>query len=399
MAESINFTQTRLEKLSPAPKGKRISYEDAKKPKLILRVTDKGTKTFCVVKKTAGKTKWVTIGKWPETSIDRARKDVDGILNDLNAGVDPTEKKRSKKIKSTTLGELLEQYLSERDLKDTTKKDYRIKFKRGFDGWKNIPASQITEQMVMKRQQEISKSGKTTSNNTMRVLRLLMRYGKAIQAIEDDPTVILKSARLWHKNKRKTNIIPSDSLKDWYQAVRSLPSIKNATYLLILLHTGLRHTEGLSLLWKDINWQESTLLVRETKNHLDHTLPIPSVLIAQLQLLERETGHTPWLFPNTNETSPLSEASRTAILNVRNKSVYFSAHDLRRTFATIAEAVYLPQTIIKRLLNHVTDNDITGGYIQTEMDTLREAINKIASYITTRVSASNNVIPITSKKS
>ena len=97
MAESINFTQTRLEKLPPAPKGKRISYEDAKKPKLILRVTDKGTKTFCVVKKTAGKTKWVTIGKWPETSIDRARKDVDGILNDLNAGVDPTEKKRSKK--------------------------------------------------------------------------------------------------------------------------------------------------------------------------------------------------------------------------------------------------------------------------------------------------------------
>ncbi|MCK4817580.1 integrase, partial [bacterium] len=126
----------------------------------------------------------------------------------------------------------------------------------------------------------------------------------------------------------------------------------------------------------------------------DHTLPIASPLLSYFKELKKKTGHTLWLFPNPDHTGPLSESSRKAMRIVIKKSIHFTPHDLRRTFATIAEAVYLPQTIIKRLLNHVTDNDVTGGYIRTEMNTLREAINKIASYINAKVSANSNVIPL-----
>ena len=63
-----------------------------------------------------------------------------------------------------------------------------------------------------------------------------------------------------------------------------------------------------------------------------------------------------------------------------------------RTFATIAEAVSLPMSMIKRLLNHVTTNEVTGGYIITEEETLRAAINKIASFITAKVSSDSNVV-------
>ena len=41
--------------------------------------------------------------------------------------------------------------------------------------------------------------------------------------------------------------------------------------------------------------------------------------------------------------------------------IEFSSHNLRRIFATIANASLLPETIIKRLLNHATDNSVTGG--------------------------------------
>ena len=74
--------------------------------------------------------------------------------------------------------------------------------------------------------------------------------------------------------------------------------------------------------------------------------------------------------------------------------VEFSPHDCRRTFATIAEAVNLPLTMIKRLMNHVTTNDVTGGYIVTEEATLRAAINKIASYITAKASDDGKVIQL-----
>jgi integrase len=73
----------------------------------------------------------------------------------------------------------------------------------------------------------------------------------------------------------------------------------------------------------------------------------------------------------------------------------FSPHDCRRTFATIAEAVGLSTTIIKRLLNHVTDNDVTGGYIRTELDTLRDSINRIGDFITMKaMQTDGNVIPL-----
>jgi hypothetical protein len=65
---------------------------------------------------------------------------------------------------------------------------------------------------------------------------------------------------------------------------------------------------------------------------------------------------------------------------------------------TIAEAVSLPMSMIKRLMNHVTTNDVTGGYIVTEEETLRIAINKVADYIQARVTQKDNVIQLHAKK-
>ncbi len=81
---------------------------------------------------------------------------------------------------------------------------------------------------------------------------------------------------------------------------------------------------------------------------------------------------------------------------IKATGVEFSPHDGLRTFATIAEAVSLPMSMIKRLLNHVTTNEVTGGYIITEEETLRAAINKIASFITAKVSSDSNVVRLLS---
>ena len=64
----------------------------------------------------------------------------------------------------------------------------------------------------------------------------------------------------------------------------------------------------------------------------------------------------------------------------------------RHTFTTIAEAISIPKTMIDRLTNHTMTNDVTGGYIHTEMETLREAINKIAAYIQAKTNQSHNVV-------
>ncbi len=48
------LTDNRLKALKPAEKGKRKRIWDAIQPHLAIRVTDKGAKTFIVVKRIAG---------------------------------------------------------------------------------------------------------------------------------------------------------------------------------------------------------------------------------------------------------------------------------------------------------------------------------------------------------
>lgn len=66
---------------------------------------------------------------------------------------------------------------------------------------------------------------------------------------------------------------------------------------------------------------------------------------------------------------------------MKESGVAFSLHDMRRTFITIAESLDIPTYALKRLLNHRTDGDVTGGYIVMGVDRLRGPVERIAEKI------------------
>ena len=57
--------------------------------------------------------------------------------------------------------------------------------------------------------------------------------------------------------------------------------------------------------------------------------------------------------------------------------IKFGFHDLRRTFATHAEANGIPFDLIRRALNHKS-RSVTEGYIITQIDTLRPVFDAVA---------------------
>ncbi|RKZ91471.1 MAG: hypothetical protein DRQ40_09830 [Gammaproteobacteria bacterium] len=393
MDKRFLFTHERLSKL-PAPETGRIEYFDTKQQKLRLRVTVKGAKSFAVVKKINNRPRRVTIGQFPEVSIAKARDEAIKILDDMRQGIDPVAEKRKKALESTKLIDVLELYLSERDLKPYTIENYRYKLKHGFPDWLAMPVSNITEDMIRKRHKKISQIGKTTANTTMRVLRLTLNYAYAIGMIDSTPTSILSKARLWHKNKRKDRLIPNDQLKVWHEAVETLTNHKAKVYLLMLLYMGFRSDEALTLEWSSVDLKNNVITLYDTKNRSNHSLPIPYLMQSYIKALKVYTGGDKWVFSSTKKGSPMTRPTKQIKKVIQASGVEFSPHDCRRTFATIAEAVNLPMSMIKRLINHVTTNDVTGGYIVTEEETLREAINKIADYIQARVTQKDNVIKL-----
>lgn len=289
MEKQFLFTHERLSKL-PVPDSGRVEYFDTKQQKLRLRVTSTGTISFAVVKRFGDKPKRVTIGKWPEVSIARAREEAINILDDIRKGTDPVAAKRKKKLASTKLADVLEQYLQERDLKPYTIENYRYKLKLGFSDWLNMPVSKINEEMVLKRHKELTRRGKTTANTTLRVLRLTLNYAQAVGMIEQNPTEILSKARLWHKEKRKDRLIPSNKLRVWFRAVESLENHQAKIYLLMLIFMGLRSSEALTLKWENIDLEQGLLTLLDTKNRSSHTLPIPAPILTYLKALSTESG-------------------------------------------------------------------------------------------------------------
>jgi len=392
----LNFTQSKIKAL-PTPTKGRVDYYDNEIKKLACRVSSTGNKSFVVIKYVAGNAQRVTLGNVADMTVIEARKKAQAILAAINSGLDPSIEKRKSIAEQTSLVDVLERYLSGRELKPYTVRDYRYKLKLGFSDWLKMPVSAITEDMVLRRHKKISQTGKTTANTTMRVLRLTLNYAHALGMIESNPTSILSKARLWHKNNRKNRVIPSNQLQAWHEAVEALSNQRAKVYLLMALYMGFRSSELLTLEWSHVDMKSKTITLYDTKNGTDHSLPIPKLLAPHIKTLKDRTGKHRWVFAGDKPDRPMAIPAKPMKAVTNASGVEFSPHDCRRTFATIAEAVNLPLTMIKRLMNHVTTNDVTGGYIVTEEETLREAINKIADYIQARATHKDNVIQLTER--
>jgi integrase len=261
MAERFNFTQQRIEKLS-VPENGRVDYYDTDCTKLTCRVSSSGVKSFVVLKWNGKTMKRITLGRYPDMTVKKARELALETLSIMSDGVDPVEEKRKDKLRGMSLIDLLEKYLEHKNLKAGTAENYRVKFNQGFSDWANKPINQITSDMVLARHKSLSGSA-ITRDNKMRVLRLLMKYAVAIKALNEAPTDVLRNAGLWSKASRKTRIIPADKLADWYSAVNDLESKRAKGYLMLLLYTGLRSSEALSLKWCDVDLKNDTLHLRD----------------------------------------------------------------------------------------------------------------------------------------
>ena len=393
MDRKFQFTQARIRDLSIPEKG-RIDYYDLKVPKLTCRVSNTGNKSFVVLKWNGKSMQRVTVGKFPSVTVIEAQKKAQAILTAINSGIDPTAEKRKKDAETITLSECLEQYLSTRSLKANTVKDYRYKINHDLADWANKPIVKITEAMVMKKQKQLTSIGKTVANASMRVLRAVMNYAHAVGMIDRNPVDILSRTRVWHKNKRRDRIIPAEQLQAWHEAVKALRNHKAKAYFLMLLYMGFRSSEALTLEWVNVNLKDKTITALDTKNHSDHTLPIPISLFPYVKALHDLTGASKWVFAGEDQSKVMTVPKKQITAIIKETGIEFSSHDLRRTFATIGEAVGVPLSMIKRMMNHVTTDDMTTSYISTEEDTLRDAINKIGNFINAKVTQKDNVIQI-----
>ena len=74
----------------------------------------------------------------------------------------------------------------------------------------------------------------------------------------------------------------------------------------------------------------------------------------------------------------------------------FAMHDLRRTFVTIAESLDISSYAVKALVNHKQGDDVTSGYIQLNVERLRQPMQTITDFMlkSAGLKQSADVVPL-----
>lgn len=146
------------------------------------------------------------------------------------------------------------------------------------------------------------------------------------------------------------------------------------------MFTGLRREEAAQLHWNNVDLKAKTLIILDTKNNQAHTLPLSTYLLNLLknrQLLSDSN----YVFPGTGKNGYIIEPRKQLAKVIAVSGITFTIHDLRRTFITAAESLDISAYALKRLVNHKMNNDVTAGYIVSDVERLRKPMQQITDYL------------------
>jgi integrase len=431
MGEKIKLTKTTVEKLPFAEKGTQVDYYDSKLPAFGVRVSAT-SKVYFVRKRINGKNSRVNIGKHGIKTADEARAEAITALSDLGKGKDINQGKKDARAKGKTLDDISGLFFEARELKPKTETFYQIMLDVHLKEWKKTPLKDITSEMVAKKHLKIGKSsGKVTANNAMKTLRAIYNFAlaKFPGSLPENPVKVLSHSRQWNKVQRRKTCLKKHELPVWYQAVNALSNPIIRDFFKFLLFTGLRKDEALCLKWENVDFEGKTFTVIDTKNHNPHALPLTDYLVGLLEE-RKKLRENDFVFPGSGKSGHLYEPRKQIAVIERETckilnsvtddaeleklmeenpdkvkpGITFMPHDLRRTFATVAEQV-VSYSELKRLLNHSTEDDVTQGYLVITVEKLREPMQRVTDVLLSAIEPKapetpekpkepkNNVIP------
>lgn len=403
MAKKIKFTEKAIQNL-PTPERVRYQiYRDCDPPRakrleavtgLQLYVYKSGVKSFVLCKKFHGKTRFLAIGKFPDLSVNRAREEARDLISSIRRGIDPLKRKRAETRKSVTLEQVFREYIDVRGrlLSENTKSNYKTVVFKHLGCWRNKELRDISRAMVQRKHADLTDISPSSANKAMRVLRALFNFangqyedheGKGL--FPDNPVRRISHVRAWNREERRQNKLNNSDLKPWFAAVSAnceegSYSATVRDYLVMLLLTGMRRRELSPLKWCDVNLKDRIVTVGKTKNGDPLMLPLSDYLYDLLRN-RQSVACGDYVFPGGLGNPYISEPRKNIEKLRVDTGIYFTLHDLRRTFITIAESLDIPAFALKKLINHRAKGGVTEGYIVMSVERLRKPMQQVTDHI------------------
>lgn len=403
MAEDrrFSFTKAGLNDLAPAPPGKRVSYYDSHRDSagLMIRVTERGTKTFVVARRLyGGKVVWVSCGGFRGVTIEQARKRAREVTTQAVEGVNPNVEKKAARQRGISFGDLFDKYLDELRTQGKRRvEDVQASFERylgaipveprkahgrmrakpegGID-WSKRVAATITVEDVKALHAKIGATGKrTTANRIVEIIAAM--YAMAIReqwGFERNPAVGVVA----FTEKSRTRFVKRDEAPRLLAALAEEEPQWRDLFMLALL-TGARRGNVQAMHWQDLDFYGRHWAVpgEVSKNGEQMIIPLTEAAIAILNERKRTAAPTGvYVFPARSAAGHLMKPKKAwSRVLARSDLTDLTPHDLRRTLGSWMVQSGASIAIVGGALGH-KDTKSTEVYARLIVDPVREAMER-----------------------
>lgn len=229
-----------------------------------------------------------------------------------------------------------------------------------------------------------------TANVLLADLRQMFRFAAEREIVLANPLTGIRRDKVGGKDVERSRVLDDDEIQELaarMPAARMAP--RSATAPWLILSTACRVGEAMGARWEHVDLKGRRWYLPETKNERDHTIHLSDFALLQMnRLLElREVcpdgSLSPWLFPASDPAKPvctksfgkqLADRQRPADRRLTNRTTAtqalalrggrWTAHDLRRTAATLMARLGFSADVIDECLNHKLQSRVARVYIR-----------------------------------
>jgi integrase len=393
-----NFTDTYIRNLKTKP----TRYEEYEGGGFGLRISPTGIKTWIYRYKIDGKTDKLTLGHYPSMSLANAKMRFIELSELRRAGQSPKGSIQDKQDKENNTVEKLILAWYESYASKSRKKPQQIKQQIDADiipllGHMELEKLQPRE-ITAALDKIVKRGAPIHANRVLSTLKQAFNYAVSRGTMQKNPAASIRTRDIGGIEKPRERYLTLDELKtiwNFLDGELCQMSLQTRSAIKIMILTGVRTAEIRLAQWSSFDFANSlwTIPPELTKGAITVKIHLTDLTKSVLQDL-KDVSDSPCVLPGLVPDMPLDQnALPRAIRRIQNRVGIpaWTAHDLRRTFATqLGERFNIDPVVIEKCLGHKMPK-IMATYNKNDMLPQRkEALEQWSTLIGQLVSDDTN---------
>ena len=373
---SDKLTELGVRKAKPSSKPKKLS--DGKG--LFLLLHPNGSKYWRLKYRFLGKEKLLSIGVWPNVSLNEARDKRNEAKKLLANGQDPSADKKKQKLGlresyGNTFGLVTNEWLEMKQKE--WKSSYFDDVKRSIEihllpDLEKRPIGDINSPEILSVLKKAEAQGKLEAARRLRQkCGAIFSYANLKMYCENNPALNLKGA-LAAPQKKKFNAISQKELPEFLVKLENYRGeIITKIALKFLILTMARTSEVRFAIWDDLDLENQEPLWRipeeKMKMKQEHVVPLSRQACELIGEVRRFTRGEKYIFHQANKPNmPMSENTMLMAMYRMGYHSRATVHGFRATMSTLLNEKGHNPDVIEHLLSHNDSNKVRAAYNRAE---------------------------------